>query len=631
MNPTASPYVIPFDALRMTDVDRVGGKNASLGEMIAQLAASGVRVPGGFATTAAAFREFLARNGLAGRIAKALDALDVNDLMALARTGDEIRRWILDTPLPERLDAEIRAAYDALVAASGRDASFAVRSSATAEDLPDASFAGQQETYLNIHGYDNVLTAVKETFASLYNDRAITYRVHKGFAHADVALSAGIQRMVRSDLGASGVMFTLDTESGFDQVVFITASYGLGETVVQGAVNPDEFYVHKPTLALGKPSIVRRSLGSKLIKMVFTGDHEAGKSTDTVDVPESERYRFALSDADVLELARYAVVIETALRPPDGHRVGARRRGRQALRPPGAARDREVARRRPRDREVPPQTARQGAREGARHWTEDRPRPRARREERQGNGPRAGRRHPGHRHDRSQLGAGHEARRGHRHQPRRAHLPCGDHRPRVGHSRHRRHRQRHLDARRGRSGDRVLRRGRHGIRVPRRARVRDPAGRRRGAAQAPRQDHDERGQPRTGVRVRADSQRGRGVGAAGIRDQQRHRHPPQGHPRHRARARDAARGDHAPGAGLRQPRGLLRRQAGGGRGHHRRRLLSQAGHRAPLGLQVQRVPQAPRRRDVRARGGEPHARLPRGVTLRGGRPSATASRWSAGP
>ncbi|MDE3214903.1 MAG: phosphoenolpyruvate synthase [Gemmatimonadota bacterium] len=310
MTRNSTAYVIPFEDLRMTDVDRVGGKNASLGEMIGQLASSGVRVPGGFATTAAAFRDFLAHDGLDGRIQRALDALDVNDVIALARTGAEIRQWIHDTPLPERLVAEVGAAYDRLAAGAGPRASFAVRSSATAEDLPEASFAGQQETFLNIHGRENVVAAVKDTYASLYTDRSIAYRVHKGFTHADVALSAGVQRMVRSDVGASGVMFTIDTESGFDQVVFITASYGLGETVVQGAVNPDEFYVHKPTLAQGRPSIVRRSLGSKLVKMVFTADREAGRSTETVDVPEAERYRFAIGDEDVLELARYAVTIE---------------------------------------------------------------------------------------------------------------------------------------------------------------------------------------------------------------------------------------------------------------------------------------------------------------------------------
>jgi pyruvate,water dikinase len=303
-------YVIAFDKLRMTDVEIVGGKNASLGEMISQLAATGVRVPGGFATTAAAYREFLAYQGLAERINAALTQLDIDDVKTLARTGAQIRQWVVDTPFPPNLEAEIKAHYDALVAGGNADASFAVRSSATAEDLPDASFAGQQESFLNIHGYQNILHAMKEVFASLYNDRAIAYRVHKGFAHADVALSAGVQRMVRSDSGASGVMFTLDTESGFDGVVFITASFGLGETVVQGAVNPDEFYVHKATLALGKPSVIRRNLGSKLIKMVFTDAKQAGRSTATIDVAEVDRNRFSLSDADVLELARYAMIIE---------------------------------------------------------------------------------------------------------------------------------------------------------------------------------------------------------------------------------------------------------------------------------------------------------------------------------
>ena len=300
-------YVIPFTELRMTDVEQVGGKNASLGEMISQLPTS-VRVPGGFATTADAYRDFLAHQSLADRIEKALATLDVDDVVTLARMGAEIRQWIVDTPFPPRLEEEIRAAYNAMTAEG--EGSFAVRSSATAEDLPDASFAGQQETFLNIHGYENILHAMKEVFASLYNDRAIAYRVHKGFTHAEVALSAGVQRMVRSDTGTSGVMFTIDTESGFDQVVFITASYGLGETVVQGAVNPDEFYVHKPTLARGKPAVIRRNLGSKLIKMIFADKREAGKSVRTVDVEEVDRNRFSLSDADVLELARYAVIIE---------------------------------------------------------------------------------------------------------------------------------------------------------------------------------------------------------------------------------------------------------------------------------------------------------------------------------
>jgi pyruvate,water dikinase len=302
--------VIGFGELRMTDVEHVGGKNASLGEMISQLSGSGVRVPGGFATTAQAYRDFLAHQGLAQRINSALDALDVDNVEALAKCGADIRQWIVDTPFPEQLEAEIRSHYEALIADGSPDASFAVRSSATAEDLPDASFAGQQESFLNIHGLDNILHAIKEVFASLYNDRAISYRVHKNFRHADVALSAGVQRMVRSDLGASGVLFTMDTESGFKEVVFITASYGLGETVVQGAVNPDEFYVHKATLAQGKPSIIRRNLGSKMIKMVFANAQSAGRSTATVDVDEADRQRFALTNEDVLELARYAMIIE---------------------------------------------------------------------------------------------------------------------------------------------------------------------------------------------------------------------------------------------------------------------------------------------------------------------------------
>jgi len=304
------PLVIPFEKLRMTDVEQVGGKNASLGEMISQLADTGVRVPGGFATTAHAYREFLAQSGLDAKINEALDKLDVDDVNALLATGEQIRKWVIETPFPTALTVEITAQYQRLVADSGSDMSFAVRSSATAEDLPDASFAGQQETFLNIHGLDNILHAIKEVFASLYNDRAISYRVHKGFAHADVALSAGVQRMVRSDTGAAGVMFTLDTESGFRDAVFVTASYGLGETVVQGAVNPDEFYVHKPMLAAGKKAVIRRNLGSKMIKMEFAAEKIAGKSTRTVDVPEAQRQQFSINDAEVEELGRYAMIIE---------------------------------------------------------------------------------------------------------------------------------------------------------------------------------------------------------------------------------------------------------------------------------------------------------------------------------
>jgi pyruvate,water dikinase len=307
----ATALVVPFEQLRMTDVEVVGGKNASLGEMISQLAASGVRVPGGFATTAHAFRQFLAHSRLTERINARLDRLDVDDVKALAEAGAEIRAWVHDAPLPPALEAAVREAYDRLAAGSS-DASFAVRSSATAEDLPDASFAGQQETFLNVHGIDDVLTKMREVFASLYNDRAISYRVHKGFAHSDVALSAGVQRMVRSDLGAAGVMFTIDTESGFPDVVLVTSSWGLGETVVQGAVNPDEFYVHKPMLALGKQALIRRTLGSKLQRMVFATPAEKaanGKLVKTEDNPVELRNRYSLSDADVLELARYAVII----------------------------------------------------------------------------------------------------------------------------------------------------------------------------------------------------------------------------------------------------------------------------------------------------------------------------------
>jgi pyruvate,water dikinase len=312
-----SRYVAWFDELRMSDVDSFGGKNASLGEMISQLEHAGVRVPGGFATSAAAYRDFLARGGLAERIARELSDLDIEDVRALAQAGERIRQWIVEAPLPPRLEREINDAYRKMVAdAGGREISFAVRSSATAEDLPDASFAGQQETFLNIHGLENVLLAVKHVFASLYNDRAIAYRVHKGFAHSGVALSAGVQRMVRSDLGASGVMFTLDTESGFDKVVLITSSYGLGETVVQGAVNPDEFYVYKPALEAGRPAVLRRHLGSKVLKMRYAASREAGRSTETVEVPEPERRRFSISDAEVLELARYAVAIERHYRRP---------------------------------------------------------------------------------------------------------------------------------------------------------------------------------------------------------------------------------------------------------------------------------------------------------------------------
>nr|MBP8120198.1 phosphoenolpyruvate synthase [Burkholderiales bacterium] len=301
--------VLPLSQLRMHDVATVGGKNSSLGELISQLSQAGVRVPGGFATTAEAFRDFLTHNGLTEKINAALLTLDVDNLEALAKTGAMVRELVIGAPLQPALEQQIRDAYAELTR-DLPDASFAVRSSATAEDLPDASFAGQQETYLNIKGIDNVLEAIKHVFASLYNDRAISYRVHKGFVHADVALSAGVQRMVRSDSGAAGVMFTLDTESGFRDVVFITSGYGLGEMVVQGAINPDEFYVSKLCLKNGKPAVLRRGLGTKAEKMVFGSSASAGKSVEIQPVASGDRERFSLTDKEVEELAAYAMSIE---------------------------------------------------------------------------------------------------------------------------------------------------------------------------------------------------------------------------------------------------------------------------------------------------------------------------------
>ncbi|MBF8746374.1 phosphoenolpyruvate synthase [Pseudomonas putida] len=308
-------YVVSLDKLGVHDVEHVGGKNASLGEMISNLAGAGVSVPGGFATTAQAYRDFLEQSGLNDRIHAALDALDVDDVNALAKTGAQIRQWVMEAEFPARLDSEIRTAF-AEMSKGNDNMAVAVRSSATAEDLPDASFAGQQETFLNIRGVDNVIRAAKEVFASLFNDRAIAYRVHQGFDHKLVALSAGVQRMVRSETGTAGVMFTLDTESGFRDVVFITGAYGLGETVVQGAVNPDEFYVHKQTLQAGRPAILRRNLGSKAIKMVYGDEAKAGRSVKTVEVDRADRARFCLSDDEVNELAKQAMIIEQHYQRP---------------------------------------------------------------------------------------------------------------------------------------------------------------------------------------------------------------------------------------------------------------------------------------------------------------------------
>ncbi len=308
-----SAYVIPFTELGMHDVERVGGKNASLGEMISHLSRLGVKVPPGFATTADAFREFLSHEALDARIAKELSTLNVDDVEALARSGQRIRTWVLETPFPAALEQAIVGAWEAM---SGPDIAVAVRSSATAEDLPDASFAGQQETYLNVRGKADLLHTTHQVFASLFNDRAISYRVHQGFDHGRVALSAGIQLMVRSDVGASGVLFTLDTESGFRDVVFVTASYGLGETVVQGAVNPDEFYVYKPALRANKLAIVRRQLGSKAIKMTYAEGADAAHRVRTENVAPADRARYCLSDQDVMALARQALIIEEHYQRP---------------------------------------------------------------------------------------------------------------------------------------------------------------------------------------------------------------------------------------------------------------------------------------------------------------------------
>lgn len=302
-------YIIEFDQLTIDDVEKVGGKNASLGEMISNLSSLGVSVPNGFATTADAYRKFLATANLDQRINQRLSDLNVDDIDALNAAGADIRRWIIETPFPETFNQAIEDAFSTMQQGNTK-LKVAVRSSATAEDLPDASFAGQQETFLNIEGIESVKHAIHEVFASLFNDRAISYRVHQGYAHENVALSAGIQRMVRSETGAAGVMFTLDTESGFNDVVFVTSSYGLGETVVQGSVNPDEFYVHKPTLTAGRPAVVRRNLGSKLIKMIYTQDTTAGRSVETVDVTPEQQKQFSINDQDVEELAKQALIIE---------------------------------------------------------------------------------------------------------------------------------------------------------------------------------------------------------------------------------------------------------------------------------------------------------------------------------
>jgi pyruvate,water dikinase len=410
-------YVVPFEHLTMRDVETVGGKNASLGEMIGQLAALGVHVPGGFATTAQAFRDFLVQGGLAARITQALAGLNVDDVNQLAATGADIRKAIMATPFPPALET---AVVSALARMSGdTEIAVAVRSSATAEDLPEASFAGQQETFLNVRGAPAVLQAMHEVFASLFNDRAIAYRVHQGFEHAAVALSAGVQHMVRSDLGAAGVMFTLDTDSGFRDVVFITSSYGLGETVVQGAVNPDEFYVYKPALRGGKHAIIRKNLGSKAIKMVYGA--QGAQRIATVEVPAAERARFSLNDADITTLARQALVIEEHYGRPMDIEWGK----------DGASGEIFILQARPET--VQSRSGRVIQRFALKRRSTILATGRSI-GQRIGAGPARVVRNASEmaRHDRPGLGAGHEARRRHRHQSRRAHLPCGHHCARAG-------------------------------------------------------------------------------------------------------------------------------------------------------------------------------------------------------
>ena len=516
----------------MADLEEVGGKNASLGEMVSQLADLGVRVPNGFATTAAAYRSFIGDTGLAERIDGLLDGLDTDDVRRLAEVGTEIRAAVVAQEFPADLEADVRAAYDELVEES-RWRSRRSRSArrATAEDLPDASFAGQQETFLNVRGIDAVLTAIREVFASLYNDRAIAYRVHHGFAHADVALSAGVQRMVRSDIGASGVMFTMDTESGFTDAVFVTSAYGLGEGVVQGAVNPDEFYVYKPALRDGRPAVLKRGVGDKATKMVYTDDATVGRTTEFVDVAPEDRRLLSLTDDEVEELARHALVIEDHYGRPmdiewgkdgvDGQIYVLQARPETVQSRATGALERYKMPKESVDR-------RRGAGRGPRDRPEDRRRRGPGARERRPDERLPGRRGARRRHDRPRLGADHEAGRRDRDQPRRADLPRRDHRPRARHPRRGRLRQR--DPRPGRRprGHRLVRRGRHraGLRGP--ARLLGRAHRARHDAGHPGQDHDERRHAGAGVLVRPAAAPRRRAGPARVRHQPADRHPPAG-------------------------------------------------------------------------------------------------------
>ena len=535
------PYIIPFEKLKNKDVELVGGKNASIGEMISSLGALGVSVPGGFATTSHAYRDFLAQAGLDERIREALSSLDVDDVERLAVVGKQIRGWMLDTPFPARLQEEVLEAYRKM--GEGPEFAVAVRSSATAEDLPEASFAGQQETFLNVRGEEHLLACMHEVYASLFNDRAIAYRVHSNFDHNAVALSVGVQHMVRSDLGAAGVMFTLDTDSGFRDVVFITAAYGLGETVVQGAVNPDEFYVYKPALRAGRRCILRKNLGQKAIKMIY-GEPGTQERVRTVDVAAEDRQRFSLDEADVIVSGETGAHHRGALRHADGHRMGQGRRHRQDLHPAGAARDGAKPR-----RTLHSALHAQGSLDLAGERTQHRPahrrRPCPRHPRREGDVARARRRRAGRRHDRSGLGAGHEARLRHRHQSRRAHLPCGHHCARARHPGGGRLRHRHQRHPRKSGRHRLLRRGRHRPRLRRHAGIRPAQHRARFAARDPGQDHDEHRQSRSGLRFRRHTAPRRRPRAPGVHHQSHDRRASAGAAGIR-QAKPRTQGDHHP-------------------------------------------------------------------------------------
>ncbi len=608
----ATALVVPFEKLRMTDVEAVGGKNASLGEMISQLP-QGVRVPTGFATTAHAFRRFLAHEGLDKKISDLLARLDIEDVRALAAAGTEIRAMLEAQPFPADLEKAVREAF-ATLSVGNPQASFAVRSSATAEDLPDASFAGQQETFLNVVGIEDVLHKMKEVFASLYNDRAISYRVHKGFAHDVVALSAGVQRMVRSDLGAAGVMFTIDTESGFPDVVFVTSSYGLGETVVQGAVNPDEFYVHKPQLRAGKRAVIRRNLGSKLIQMEFATPEEkkaSGKLVKTTDVKAEQRNRYSLTDADVEQLAKYALVIEDHYGRPmdiewgkdgtDGQlyilqarpeTVKSQQQGKAEQRFKLKGRSSVLAEGRAIGQKIGTGPVRlvhsigemdkvQAGDVLVTDMTDPNWEPVMKRA--------------------SAIVTNRGGRTCHaaiiaRELGIPAVVGCGDATDRL--------KEGTLVTVSCAEGDTgYIYDGLLETEVTEVQRGEMPAIDTKIMMNV--------GNPQLAFDFAQLPNEGRGPGAARVHHQQQHRRASEGHPRLPAGRCRPEEGSGIGGARPRVAARLLRRQGGRRHRHHRRRLLAQAGDRAAVGLQEQRVPQADRRLALRARGGEPDAGLPR--------------------